>query len=145
MGSITERTRADGTSSYRAEIVLSIEGKRRKFYQTFSKRVIAQRWMKKKEAELRKTGGVEREDAKTQTLALAIDLYVKSNQQIVRTKAQVLQSIKDFPIGAMAADKIDASHIIAFAQDLLNGDRKPQTVLNYLSHLSAVFQIAKYA
>jgi integrase len=145
MGSITERTRADGTSSYRAEIVLSIEGKRRKFYQTFSKRIIAQRWMKKKETELRKSGGVEREDAKTQTLALAIDLYVQSNQQIGRTKAQVLQSIKEFPIGSMAADKIDASHIIAFAQSLLDGDRKPQTVLNYISHLSAVFQIAKYA
>ena len=101
--------------------------------------------MDKKEEDLRKNGGVEREDAKTKTLGMAIDLYVESNQQIGRTKAQVLQSIKDFPIGAMAADKIDASHIITFAQDLLDGDRKPQTVLNYLSHLSAVFQIAKYA
>ena len=144
LGTITERPRADGTTAYKVEIVIRQDGKRRKFSQTFSKLIIAQRWMKKKETELRKTGGIEREDAKIQTLSMAIDLYVESNQQIGRTKAQVLRSIKEYPISSMAADKIAASHIIAFAKTLLDGDRQPQTVLNYLSHLSAVFQIAKY-
>jgi integrase len=144
LGTITKRPRADGTTAYKAEIVIRQDGKRRKFSQTFSKLIIAQRWMKKKEKELRSTGGIEREDAKIHTLSMAIDLYVESNQRIGRTKVQVLRTINEYPISAMAADKIAASHIIEFAKTLLDGGRQPQTVLTYLSHLSSVFQVAKY-
>jgi integrase len=43
----------------------------------------------------------------------------------------------------MRCDTIRSPQIVAFAEELAAGDRKPQTVMNYCSHLQAVFREAK--
>lgn len=58
MGSISERKRADGTIAYKAEIVVRKDGKRHKLSQTFDREAAARHWMKRREVELRKPGGL---------------------------------------------------------------------------------------
>ena len=77
------------------------------------------------------------------TLAGAIDRYIaESKRKIGRTKAQVLRTIKTYDIADMRCSKITSADIIAFARAL---PVQPQTVGNYLSHLGAVFAVAKPA
>lgn len=142
---ITERPRSDGTVAYKAEVIVYQEGRRRKFSKTFDKKVSAERWIKRQQAQLKRPDGIAKQDAKKKTLSSAIDRYVETNPQIGRTKAQVLRAIQGHRIGSRLANRIEASDIVKFATDLHNGGRKPQTVNNYLSHLSAVFQVAESA
>lgn len=143
MGSIRERVRKDGSIAYTAQIILKRAGKPTyREAETFNRRGAAVAWLKNREAELRQPGGIERANAKHLTLADAIDRYVRESlKEIGRTKAQVLESVKRYDIAAMEADDITSRDIVAFAQELARTVR-PQTVGNYLSHISAVFAIA---
>ena len=77
------------------------------------------------------------------TLGDAIDKYVEdSGKAIGRTKAPVLKSIKEFDIANKLCAQIDSADIVNFAKEKLNTGVSPQTVANYLSHLSAVFTVA---
>jgi hypothetical protein len=103
--------------------------------------------MAKLEKELYAPGGIEAVKAKEKaaTLADAIDIYVKdSGDRMGKTKAQVLRSLKDFTIAEKACDEITSADIYDLAKEL-SETRQPQTVDNYLSHLSAVFTVAKPA
>lgn len=84
--------------------------------------------------------------AKAVTLGDAIDKYVaESLKAIGKTTAQVLQTIrKEYSISDKRCDQITSADIINLAQDLHNRDglTSASTVLNYLSHLSAVFTYA---
>jgi hypothetical protein len=66
-----------------------------------------------------------------------------SAKAIGRTKAQVLKSIKEFDIANKLCAQIDSADIVAFAKEKLNTGVSPQTVSNYLSHLSAVFTVVR--
>lgn len=146
MGTITERRLKNGKVVYTAQIRVMRDGKKASASSTFDRRQTAEAWLKRKEAETIRPGGFDRLSvAKTRgaTLADAIDKYVKSSaREIGKTKAQVLKSIKTFDIGALACADINSSSIVDFAQSLHEGGRKPQTVNNYLSHLSAIFAVA---
>ena len=65
-------------------------------------------------------------------------------KQIGRTKAQVLGAIKQYPIALKQCSTITSGDIVAFAQQLVS-KVQPQTVANYLSHLSSIFAIAHAA
>nr|WP_018699285.1 hypothetical protein [Amorphus coralli] len=67
-----------------------------------------------------------------------------SVREIGRTKAQVLRSITGFDIAKMSCPNITSGDIFGFAQELAE-TRQPQTVANYLSHLAAVFSVARPA
>lgn len=146
MGTISERRRKDGSVIYTAQVRVMRDGKSVSTSSSFERRSAAQAWLKRKETEVQKPNGFDRlrrTKRSEATLADAIDKYVsQSEQQIGRTKAQVLDAIKRYQIADMACDDIHSKDIIEFAQELLAGGRKPQTVSNYLSHLSAIFQIA---
>lgn len=148
MGSILERKRKDGTVAYMAQIMIMRD---RKIVfrenRTFERRPAATAWLKKREAELAQPGALASAKAakRTATLADAIDKYIKeSTRQIGRTKAQVLASIKNFDIADVPCPEIGSQQITAFATELRK-TRSPATVSNYLSHLSAVFRIARPA
>ena len=145
MGSIRERRRQDGSIGYTAQIILKRKGKDTyREAQTFDRRTSAVAWLKNREAELKQDGGIERARMKGKTLSDAIDLYFKDvKHDIGRTKAGVLKAVKGYSIGNMQAEFIKASDIVAFARDLSDTGMKPQTVQNYLSHLSAVFAVAR--
>lgn len=146
MGTITERKSKNGKKSYTAQIRL----KRDKVVvhsesQTFERKAVATAWIKKRETELREPGAIDRLKENS-TLAHAIDRYIKeSKKKIGRTKAQVLAKIKDeFEIANMACKEIESADIVKFATELSHG-RQPQTVGNYISHLSSIFAIARPA
>lgn len=145
MGSIRERRRQDGSIGYTAQIILKRKGKDTyREAQTFDRRTSAVAWLKNREAELKQDGGIERARVKGVTLSDAIDLYFKDvKHDIGRTKAGVLKAIKGYDLGKLAAADIQSQDIVRFARELSDTGMKPQTVQNYLSHLSAVFAVAR--
>lgn len=146
MGTIRERPRKDGSTGYTAQIIIKRKGKPTHWEaETFDRRQAATAWLKVRERELREPGGIERAKVRGLTVGDAIDRYVKESRKAIgRTKAQVLEAIKDFDIADLAADAVTSEDIVRFAREL-GTVRKPQTVGNYLSHLGAVFAIAKPA
>ena len=148
MGTIVSRNRKDGSTAYMAQIVLYRDGKiAHRETKTFDRRPAAAAWIKKRETELAKPDallGVS-QTKKSPLLRDAIDRYTaESRKKIGRTKAQVLAAIKGYDIADRPCVDIRSQDIVEFAQTLASG-RKPQTVANYLSHLSAVFRIARPA
>lgn len=115
---------------------------------TFDNERSAERWMKRRETELAKPGALATATAPKDgsTLADAINKYVEESRKAIgKTKAQVLEAIKAYDIADKRAEEITSDDIVTFARQLGAGGRQPQTVLNYLSHLSAVFTIARPA
>lgn len=146
MGTIVERRRKDGTQSYMVKIILKQDGRIiHRESKTFDRRPIAIAWMGKRETELRKPGEIERAKRQKVTLADAIDKSLtETRKQIGKTKAQVLEALKRQPIAGMICEDIRSEDIVSLARDLLQ-ERTPQTVANYLSHLAAVFAVARPA
>ena len=146
MGTITQRKRKNGSVGYTAQIRIKREGKLvHQETQTFDRKQAASNWIQRKESELREPGALTLANAPKATLCEAIERYTsESRKAIGRTKAQVLRSIQDYPIADMDCAEITSAEIVAFANELSKG-RKPQTVSNYLSHLGAVFTVARPA
>jgi len=71
-------------------------------------------------------------------------MWMSRSKEIGRTKAQVLRAIKSYDIANKSCSKIGSEDIVAFANQLV-AKVTPQTVANYLSHLGAVFAIARPA
>jgi integrase len=145
MGTILERKRRDGTTGYHAQISVQRDGRAHRETKTFDRRPAAAAWIKKREKELSEPGALERRKADDPTLGEAIDRYIReSSKTLGRTKAQVLRSIKAFDIAERPCSEVGSAEIVAFARELSAG-RQPQTVGNYLSHLSSVVAIARPA
>ena len=146
MGTIVARKRKDGTTAYTAQILLKEKGKIvHREAKTFDTKREATAWAGWRTTELRKPGALDSARSSSQTLADAIDKYLLEKRTIGRTKEQVLRSIKSYAIAEMPAQAIRSADIVSFADELLAGDRKPQTVGNYVSHLAAIFADAKPA
>jgi len=145
MGTIVPRKRRDGSVGYTAQIRIRRDGKIvHSESQTFDRRPAASAWLKRRETELSEPGALEQLRTSV-TLSFVIDHYIRESlKQIGRTKAQVLAAIKSYPIAEMECRSIRAEHIVALARELI-ADKQPQTVGNYLSHLAAVFAIARPA
>jgi integrase len=147
MGTIVERPRKDGTTAFLAKVSI-MKGKTivHREAKTFDRRPAAAAWIKAREAELAKPGGLERLNASKTTLAQAITRYEEeSRKPINSTKASVFRNLKVWPIGVLPCDEIDSAEIVKFGQFLADGGRKPQTVGNYMSSLGSVFAVAKAA
>ncbi|MBY3038962.1 site-specific integrase [Rhizobium laguerreae] len=147
MGTIVPRRRKNGTTAHLAKISIMRDGVIvHRESQTFDRRPAAAAWIAKREEELAKPGEIERANTAHVTLGDAIDKYVSSSLRAIgRTKAQVLKSIKTYPIAQKAADKVESQDIVDLGEDLLKGGRTPQTVGNYISHLAGVFAVARPA
>lgn len=147
MGTILTRKKKGGTASYTATVIKKKDGKIVfRESETFERKKAAETWIKTLESDLEKPDGIEVAKAKSKnvTLRTAIKKYItESLKEIGKTKAQVLATImNEFGIAELVCDKIGSAHIVAFAKELAEGGRKPQTVGNYLSHLGAVFAVA---
>lgn len=146
MGTIQTRNRKDGTKSYQAQLVIKRDGKIvHREQKTFERKQAAAAWLERRETELNRPGGVERGKGLDPTLAEAIDRYTdESLVAIGRTKAQVLRAIKAYDIASKQCSDIHSSDLVSLARQLAK-TRTPQTVGNYMSHLGAVFAIARPA
>lgn len=143
MGTIVERARKGGSIGYTAQIRLRKDGRKYTETQTFDRKQAAAAWLKKRERELSQPGALETAGQQDPTLAEVIDRYIKESvRDLGKTKQQVLRTIKSLPIAGMKCSEIDSPSIVQMAQTL---KVKPQTVGNYVSHLAAVFAIARPA
>lgn len=114
---------------------------------TFDRKQAASAWIKKREAELSKPNAIlgTKQTERNPTLAQAIDRYLtESRRAMGRTKAQVLATIKTHDIADQKCDEIRSQDIVEFANTMA-AKVQPSTVSNYLSHLGAVFAIARPA
>ncbi|MCP3972385.1 MAG: site-specific integrase [Rhodobacteraceae bacterium] len=147
MAQIIERKRKDGSTAYVAQINIRQNGKwAHRESRTFDKRSSASAWYKKRMKEIRALGDdLTPIKSKDRTLNAAIDRYItESVKEIGRTKAQVLRTLKEFDIARMPCGSIRSHDIVQFATEL-GATRTPSTVGNYMSHLGAVFAIARPA
>lgn len=146
MGTITARTRRDGSVAYLAQILI----KRNKEIvhrenRTFDREAAARAWIKQREKTAKAEGGLEKLKSENPTLKIAIERYIKeSRKEIGRTKASVLSIIAESDIGAKRCDAITSTDIYEYGAELRK-TVKPQTVGNYMSHLAAVYAIARPA
>jgi integrase len=148
MGTIVERPRRDGSVAYMAQIMIMRDRKIvHRESKTFDRRPAASAWISKREAELAKPDAVlgTRPGGRNPTLAMAIDRYIaESRRQIGRTKTQVLAAIRSHDIAEKACADITSQDLVAFASTLARSVQ-PSTVGNYMSHLGAIFAIARPA
>jgi integrase len=144
MGTIVQRKRNDGSVGYMAQVRVKQKGTVvHAETKTFDRKQAATAWVARRETELREPGALERIKAHDPTLADVIDRYVnESKRKIGRTKTQVLRTIKTFDIAEMKCSRIASADVVSFAQVLKVA---PQTVSNYLSHLAAIFAMARPA
>lgn len=113
--------------------------------QTFDRRQAANAWMARRETELSKPGAIERarQAGNDPKLRDVIDRYTdESEREIGRTKAQVLRTIKGYDIAELRCSQITSADVVSFVQAIAAG---PATRQNYLSHLGAIFTIARPA
>jgi integrase len=148
MGTIIQRSRTDGSIAYMGQISLMRDGRIvHRESKTFDRRQAASAWIRKRETELSKPGaqlGV-RPGARNVRLGEAIDRYLAEAERAVgRTKAQVLSTLKTYDIAELPCADIGSPDIVELAR-ALRVRMQPQTVANYLSHLAAIFAIARPA
>ncbi len=146
MGTVITRKRSNGSTGYQAQLLIKRGGKTvHREGRTFDRKQAAAAWLEKREKELARPGALERLRAPDPSLAAVIDRYTdESIKKIGRTKAQVLRAIKTYDIASKTCSEITSTDVIAFANQLII-KVSPQTVANYLSHLAAVFAVARPA
>jgi integrase len=144
MGSIIARTRKDGSTAYTAHIVIKKGGAIvHREVETFDRKQAANAWVVKREAELKRPGGLDRKE--DPTLSAVIDRYTsESKNTVLGTKAQVLKTIKNSDLGELKCSNITSQKLVSFAKDLTR-NVEPQTCGNYFSHLSSIFTVARPA
>jgi integrase len=144
VGTIIGRTRKDGSKAYIAQIVIKKGGAvLHREAETFDRKQAANAWIVKREAELKRPGGLEQKE--DPILAAVIDRYVdESRNPVSGTKAQVLKTIKNSDLGEARCSHITSHKLVAYARDLTK-TVEPQTCGNYFSHLSNIFTVARPA
>lgn len=152
MGTIVERPRKNRTVAYMAKIIIKRDGKVvHRESQTFDRRPAAAAWIARREDELGKPGALERRAGDDPNLADVIDKFLTdiSVKPAGRSKAQALKRIKEHDIAERRCSKIASHDIVSLAEWLRQGARgrpcSPSSVNVYMSHLSAVFAVAKSA
>jgi integrase len=143
MGTIVTRKRKNGTSAHMAKIIIKRDGAVvHRESKTFERRPAAAAWIAKREEELSQPGKIELANSPRITLRQVIETYQRESvKPIRRTKGQVLEAIKRLDIAGKFCDQIASHDLVAFARELAHG-RSPSTVGNYISHLSAIFDVA---
>ncbi|MHC2090413.1 tyrosine-type recombinase/integrase [Methylobacterium sp. CM6244] len=145
MGTILERKRRNGSTGYHAQIAVQRDGVSHRETKTFDRRPAAAAWIAKREHELSQPGALAASKVEDPTLGEAIDRYTADSRRALgRTKVQVLRAIKTYDIAALPCSAVTSAEVVTFARELSVG-RMPQTVGNYMAHLSAVFAIARPA
>jgi integrase len=144
MGTITERKLSDGGKRFLAQVGIKRDGKwLHRENQTFENKRDAKLWAGERDAEMAKPGFLERVQAKDPPLSFVIDEYIAvTRKELGSTKKQVLRSIKTYPIAILKCSQVNSQAICSFI-DALSIGRAPQTVENYLMHLSGIFRLAR--
>ena len=144
MGTIIGRTRKDGSRAFLAQITIKKAGVIvHRESETFDRKPAANAWIVKREAELKRPGGLEQKE--DPALSAVIDRYIaESKNPVLGTKAQVLKAVKNSNLGETKCSEITSKTLVSFARELTEVV-EPQTCGNYFSHLSNIFTVARPA
>jgi integrase len=143
LGTIIVRKRKTGESYYTAQVVIKQHGNVHREARSFDRRQAASAWLERRETELRAPGGLARAGRDDPTLASVIDRYLgESEKKPSQNKANVLHTIKNSELAALRCSQISSEDLLTFLRSL---NVQPQTRLVYMSHLGAIFAIAKPA
>lgn len=152
MGTITERKRKNGKSSYTAQIRIKRQGQIvYQESQTFDRRPAASAWLKRREGELAQPGALERAVRQGATVAEMISQYLADFgrvQDLGRTKVATLQAIAGTWLGDVMDCDLTSQRLVEYAvwrSSDAGGAVQPQTIGNDLAHLGAVLAVAKPA
>lgn len=101
MGTITKRTTSTGEVRYRALLQIRKQDAKYTESKTFSKKSLAEAWLKKRESEIEVNPGIISEHKKKTgdiSLAEAIELYLEEVTNYGRSKKATLKLLTRFPI-----------------------------------------------
>ncbi len=144
MGTISARKRADGTTAYTAQVRLKDKGVIvHSEAQTFTKKALAQAWLKRREADLeaqRATGVLKQ---KKMTIGELLDAYVRQAEGITdwgRSKKSDIARLRASGLADMDARLLSSADLIAYAKARRVKDGAgPATVLNDIVWLRQAF------
>lgn len=147
MGTIVSRKRKDGSTGHTATIRIKKNGKCvLQETQTFDRKPAATAWLKLREGQLNAPGALDAilaPPALDPSLAEAIDKYNQDKlKEHGKTKTQVLRAIKESSLGKLRCSQVTSQTIVEYAGSFT---AQPQTVMNYMSHLSSLFTVARPA
>ena len=150
MAHIEERKQSNGKMSYRAEVVVRVDGKRKKKSKTFELKTSAVKWARNTEKLLKQNGTDELFEKKSapKTVADAIDRYMKGVRiDLKDTKKQVLGFVRDgrCDFSDVKLSELSSYDVRDFAEELVRGDRSPATVSSYITHVCYVLKNAEDA
>jgi len=150
MATIVPRKRSDGTTAYRAQIILKKKGKIiHRESKTFDRKVDAKSWAKKREVFLESdVDGLEAKNKKNKSVSVAklIEDYQEKVSKIKpwgRSKEAVLNAWRFRPEGQDSVADVDSAWLIAFCVDRVKKGAKPATVNQDFIFLRSVFSVAK--
>ena len=146
MPTITARTRADGTKSYRAAIRLKRKGKIvYRESRTFDRKALAKDWANRRELELQEPGAIDRVRHRGITIGTLIERYQKEfGGNFGRSKAAHLEYMRTFDLAELDALELQPSDIVSHVMHRLK-TVKPQTANNDIIWLRSVFKVARTA
>jgi hypothetical protein len=152
MATIRSRKKADGSTSYTAQVRINRD--KVTVYQesrTFARKQAAQAWARKRESELDEPGAIERASRKGATAKEMIDQYLREVEKarpLGKTKKATLTAIGASYFGKLNDTDINTQCLVDFAlwrMSAEGGGVLPQTAGNDLAHLGAVLSIARDA
>lgn len=124
MGTVSQRKNKDGVTRYRAEIRIAKEGLP-KFSEskTFSKKSLAEAWIKKREAEIEVNPELlHKSGVKSMRVSEAVQRYLKETDgRFARSWVSNLKLIANTPFGVKYIDKLGREDFLQFAHARLNG------------------------
>lgn len=148
MGTITARKRADGVR-YTAQIRMRRDGAIiHTESETFSKRALAQEWLRRREAELDKQKARGIKFGKSQTLGDLIDWYIEEVGKLTkwgRSKGMDLRRIRGYEIAKKRSDRLVAADYIKHAEWRRASGTGPATIANDLIWIRQVLKSARPA
>lgn len=150
MGTITPRKRKDGSVGYTAQIRIKRAGRIvHNEAETFDRRDSARDWLRKREGELHKPGGLDDALRPDPTLAKIITQYLgelEAVKKVGRTKKATLLQIAGDELGKLRASAIGSVELVAHVKRRVERDGVLlQTANNDIAILGAVFSVAEAA
>lgn len=112
MGTIVKRENAKGEPRFRAQIQIRKNGTTHSESRTFSKKTLAQEWIKRREAEIERDPSIltVAPEKHSMTLANALERYLAEVEGFGRSKRMGLKFMTDWPIGSVPLNQLTRQH-----------------------------------
>ncbi|MEC7118542.1 MAG: tyrosine-type recombinase/integrase [Pseudomonadota bacterium] len=112
LGTVVPRKNAKGETRYRAQIQIRKDGVAHSESRTFSKKTLAQEWIKRREAEIERDPSILTAEPEnhSMTLANALERYLAEVEGFGRSKRMGLRFMTHWPIGSVPLNQLTRQH-----------------------------------